>query len=194
MTETEKRHAGLLYYAYDEQIRKDYLESRSICFRYNQIPPEREAEREALLKSYLRKTGEHLTIEPPFFCDFGFNVEVGENFYANYNLTILSGALVRFGDHVFLGPNCGFYPPEHPHDPQTRNAGMEYAFPITVGNNVWMGGGVTVLSGVTIGDNTIIGAGSVVTKDIPANVIAAGNPCKVLRPLSEEELSGKRHL
>lgn len=189
MTETQKRHAGLLYNAYDPQIRADYQKSREVCFRYNQIPPSREAERVALLKDFLAKTGERLTIEPPFYCDFGFNVEVGEDFYANYNLVILSGARVTFGDHVFLGPNCSFYPPEHPLDAKTRNAGMEYAFEIAVGNNVWMGGNVTVLSGVHIGDRTIIGAGSVVTKDIPAGVIACGNPCRVLRPLTERELA-----
>ncbi|MBQ2730401.1 MAG: sugar O-acetyltransferase [Clostridia bacterium] len=194
MTETEKRHAGEMYYAMDPDIRRDYLESRSVCWRYNQLAPWQEAEREALLKGFLHQTGEHLTIEPPFYCDFGFNVEVGENFFANYNLTNLSGAKVKFCDNVFLGPNCGFYPPEHPHDVESRNAAFEFAFPITVGNNVWMGGGCTVLSGVTIGDNTIIGAGSVVTHDIPANVIAAGNPCRVLRPLTEEEMNGTRHL
>ena len=126
MTETEKRHAGEMYYAMDPDIRRDYLESRSVCWRYNQLAPWQEAEREALLKGFLHQTGEHLTIEPPFYCDFGFNVEVGENFFANYNLTILSGAKVKFGDNVFLGPNCGFYPPEHPHDSLANLASSAY--------------------------------------------------------------------
>ena len=109
---------------------------------------------------------------------------MGENFYANHNLTILDAAKVIFGDNVFIGPNCGFYTSGHPIDFKTRNQGIEYAKPITVGNNVWIGGDVTVLSGVSIGDNSIIGAGSIVTKDIPSNVVAVGNPCKIIKNIN----------
>ena len=122
-----------------------------------------------------------MQIESNFFCDYGYNISVGENFYANHNLVILDGAKVEFGDNVFIGPNCGFYTAGHPIDIKSRNEGIEYAKPIKVGNNVWFGGNVSVMPGVTIGDNVTIGAGSVVTKDIPSNCVAYGNPCKVKR-------------
>ena len=122
-----------------------------------------------------------MQIESNFFCDYGYNISVGENFYANHNLVILDGAKVEFGDNVFVGPNCGFYTAGHPIDIKSRNEGIEYAKPIKVGNNVWFGGNVSVMPGVTIGDNVTIGAGSVVTKDIPSNCVAYGNPCKVKR-------------
>ena len=126
-------------------------------------------------------------------CDFGYNIEVGENFYANHGCVILDCAKVTFGDNVFIAPNCGFYTAGHPIDSKRRNAGLEYAHPITVGNNVWFGGGVQVMPGVTIGNNVVIGSGSVVTKDIPDNVVAAGNPCKVLRAITEEDLKREYH-
>ena len=113
---------------------------------------------------------------------------MGENFFANHNCVILDGAKVRFGDNVFVAPNCSFYTAGHPVSVTERNQGLEYAYPITVGNNVWIGGNVTVLPGVTIGDNVVIGAGSVVTKDIPSGVMAFGNPCRVYRELTEEEM------
>jgi galactoside O-acetyltransferase len=125
--------------------------------------------------------GNDFLIEQPFYCDYGYNVEVGENLFINYNCVILDEAKVTFGDNIFIGPGCGFYTAEHPLPVAQRNEGLEYAYPITVGNNVWIGAQVVVLSGVNIGENTVIGAGSVVTKDVPANVIAAGNPCRVLR-------------
>lgn len=116
-----------------------------------------------------------------------YNIELGENFYANHNLVILDGAKVTFGDNVFVAPNCGFYTAGHPLDYERRNAGLEYAYPITVGDNVWIGGGVQVMPGVTIGSNVVIGGGSVVTKDIPDNYVAVGNPCKVIRPITEAD-------
>ena len=119
--------------------------------------------------------------EAKLLLDYGFNIEIGENFYSNHNLVILDANKVKFGDNVFIGPNCGFYTSGHPLDYQTRNKPLEYAKPITIGNNVWIGGNVCVMPGVTIGSNTVIGAGSVVTKDIPDNVVAVGNPCKVIR-------------
>ncbi|GET06446.1 hypothetical protein SY212_14760 [Ligilactobacillus agilis] len=116
-----------------------------------------------------------------------YNIELGENFYANHNLVILDGAKVTFGDNVFVAPNCGFYTAGHPLDYERRNAGLEYAYPITVGDNVWIGGGVQVMPGVTIGSNVVISGGSVVTKDIPDNCVAVGNPCKVIRPITEAD-------
>ena len=122
-------------------------------------------------------------IMPNFYCDYGFNIEIGEKFYSNHNLVILDANKVEFGDNVFIGPNCGFYTSGHPLDYQTRNKGLEYAKPIKVGSNVWIGGNVCVMPGVTIGDNVVIGAGSVVNKDIPSNCVAVGNPCKVIKEI-----------
>ena len=116
-------------------------------------------------------------------CDYGYNIEIGENFYANHNLIILDAGKVKIGDNVFIAPNCNIYTASHPVDIIQRNKGLEYANPVKIGNNVWIGGNVTILPGVTIGDNCTIGAGSVVTKDIPANSIAYGNPCKVARKI-----------
>ena len=120
-----------------------------------------------------------MQIESNFFCDYGYNISVGENFYSNHNLVILDAAKVEFGDNVFIGPNCGFYTAGHPIDIDVRNKGIEYAKPIKVGSNVWFGGNVCVMPGVKIGDNVTIGAGSVVTKNIPSNTIAYGNPCRI---------------
>ena len=132
----------------------------------------------------LGKTKEKLHIEQPFMCDYGYNIEIGDNFYANHNLLILDANKVKFGDNVFIGPNCGFYTSSHPLDYTIRNKGLEYANPIIVGDNVWFGGNVVVLPGVKIGDNTVIGAGSVVTKDIPSGVVAVGNPCRVIKNIT----------
>ena len=132
-------------------------------------------------------TPEQFAIVAPFWCDYGYNIEIGEHFFANHNTVILDCAKVRFGDHVFVAPNCGFYTAGHPIDAKTRNQGLEYAKPITVGDNVWIGGGVQVMPGVTIGDNVVIGGGSVVVKDIPSNSVAVGNPCRVIRTLPPVE-------
>jgi acetyltransferase-like isoleucine patch superfamily enzyme len=147
-------------------------------------PSNIEAKR-TIIKKLIGKVGKNFWIEPSFWCDYGYNIELGENFYANHNLVILDGAKVTFGDNCFIAPNCGFYTAGHPIDYATRNQGLEYVKPITVGNNVWIGGNVVVLPNVTIGDNVVIGAGSVVNKDIPSNVVAVGNPCKVLKPIVE---------
>ena len=140
-----------------------------------------------LLRQLLGSTDGRFLIEPSFWCDYGYNIHLGKNFYANHNCVILDCAKVTFGDHVMVGPNCGFYTACHPIYPQQRREGVEFARPITVGNDVWFGGGCTVLPGVTIGDGCVIGAGSVVTRDIPASTVAAGNPCRVLRSISEAD-------
>ena len=144
-------------------------------------------ERINLLRQLLGSTNGRFLIEPSFWCDYGYNIHLGKNFYANHNCVILDCAKVTFGDHVMVGPNCGFYTACHPIDSQQRREGVEFARPITVGNDVWFGGSCTVLPGVTIGDGCVIGAGSVVTRDIPANTVAAGNPCRVLRSISEAD-------
>ncbi len=174
----------MLYDAnYDTELIRERAACKELCFTYNNLRPAQEVERQALLKGLLGKTGKQFLIEQPFYCDYGYNIEIGENFYANVNCVILDGAKVRFGDNVFIAPNCGFYTAGHPLDATQRNKGLEYAYPIYIGHNVWIGAGCSILPGVTIGDNAVIGAGSVVNRDIPANVMAAGNPCKVIKVL-----------
>ena len=181
MNENEKMLSGELYNPLQKDLLKSRQRAKNLCYEYNQIHPQNLEEKSTILKELLGKTGDNFLIEPNFFCDYGFNIEIGENFYSNHNLVILDPAKVTFGDNVFIGPNCGFYTAEHPINSIERNKGLEYAKPITVGNNVWFGGGVNVLAGVTIGNDVVIGAGSVVTKDNPANSVAVGNPCKVIR-------------
>ena len=188
MTEIEKMMSGMLYDASDNHELLDILAATSEkCYDYNQLRPHQAEERKALLKQILGKTGERFKITPPFFCDYGFNIEVGEDVFANTNLVILDEAKVTFGDHVFIAPNCAFYTAGHPLDAQQRNDGLQYSLPITVGNNVWFGGNVCVMPGVTIGDNTVIAGGSVVVHDIPSGVLAAGNPCRVVRPITPDD-------
>ena len=156
---------------------------KDLCFEYNSIKPSLLEKRDELMRKILGRAGENLFIEQPFWCDYGYNIEVGDNFYANHGLVILDGAKVTFGNNVFIAPQCGFYTAGHPLDFETRNTGLEYAYPITVGDNVWIGGMVTVNAGVTIGSGSVIGAGSVVIRDVPENCVAAGNPCRVIRKL-----------
>lgn len=185
MNEKEKMLNGLLYDAnYDKELYDERVKCKRLCHKYNMLSSDKIEDRKVLMMQILGKTCENFLIEQNFWCDYGYNIEIGENFYANHNLTILDPAKVIFGDNVFIGPSCGFYTAGHPIDAETRNKGLEYAYPIKVGNNVWFGGNVTVMPGVTIGDNVVIGAGSVVTKDIPTGVIAVGNPCKVLREIN----------
>lgn len=182
MTEKEKMLEGELYNAnYDEGLIKERISVKDKCFEYNNIKPSNIEDRTKLMKGILGKYKNKFFIEQPFMCDYGYNIEIGENFYANHNLIVLDGNKVEFGDDVFIAPNCSFYTAGHPLDAEKRNQGLEYAKPIKVGNNVWIGGNVVVLPGVTIGDNVVIGAGSVVNKDIPSNVVAVGNPCRVIK-------------
>lgn len=184
MTEKEKAKAGLLYEAnYDKELLKERMECADLTYELNLLRPSQTEERKALIRKMFGKIKEEFTIVSPFFCDYGYNIEIGENFFMNMNCVILDGAKVVFGDNVFIAPNCGFYTAGHPLDVEDRIKGLEYAKPITVGNNVWIGANVSVLPGVTIGDNAVIGAGSVVTKDIPAGVLAVGNPCRVIRSI-----------
>ncbi|MEO3944877.1 sugar O-acetyltransferase [Gorillibacterium sp. CAU 1737] len=188
MTEKEKAQRGLLYdNNNDKQLVEERLDAKELCYDYNQLRPRMLAEREALIRELFARTGKRFLIEQPFYCDQGYNIEIGEEFFCNHNTVMLDAANITFGNHVFIAPNCGFYTAGHPLDVEQRNEGLEIALPITVGNNVWIGGGVSVLPGVTIGDNTVIGAGSVVTKDIPSGVIAAGNPCRVMREITEAD-------
>lgn len=184
MTEKEKMLKGMIYDANnDADLISERLRCKELCRDYNDLRPSRLQERKNLLESILGKIEDGILIEQPFYCDYGYNISVGRNFYSNFNLTILDEAPVTFGDNVFIAPNCSFYTAGHPLDPAERNRGLEYARPIAVGDNVWIGGNVCVLPGVTIGDNCVIGAGSVVVKDIPANSVAVGNPCRVVKSI-----------
>jgi maltose O-acetyltransferase len=188
MTEKEKAQAGLLYNNnYDPQLIKERMTCKKICRKYNQLEPDALSEKEDVLKELFAKAGKNCYIEQPFYCDYGYNIEIGDYFYANHNLVILDDAKVTIGNYVFIAPDCGIYTAGHPIDTEQRNEGLEYAYPITIGNNVWIGGGVKIMPGITIGDNTVIGAGSIITKNIPSNVIAVGNPCRVLRKITDQD-------
>lgn len=172
---------------YNPEFEAEIRKGKDKCFRYNQLNPNEFDAQHKILAELLGKMGANVIITPPFWCDYGYNIEVGDYFYSNHNLVITDGVKVTFGDHVFIAPNCCFTTAEHPTDSEQRKAGLEIAKPISVGNNVWFGAGTTVLAGVTIGDNAVIGAGSVVTKDIPANVVAVGVPCRVMRSITEAD-------
>ena len=186
MTEKEKRDAGLLYNAgSDPALLAEVRRAKDLCYKYNQLPPmDFEAQR-SVLRQLLGRTGERFVIYPPFWCDYGYNIELGEDFFANHGLTVLDGGRVRFGARVLVGPGCAFHTAAHPLDAAQRAQWLAYNKPITVGDDVWFGAGVQVLPGVTIGDRAVIGAGSVVTEDIPADCVAAGNHCRVLRRLGD---------
>jgi maltose O-acetyltransferase len=177
-TEKAKMLAAELYFANDETLVQERKRAKALCAKYNAggIPDR------ALLAELLGAvTDAHL--EPPFFCDYGYNIRLGANVYSNHNLVVLDCARVDIGDNVFIGPNVVISTAGHPIDPAVRISGLEFAKPITIENGVWIGASVVIVPGVTIGENTTIGAGSVVTKNIPANSVAAGNPCRVLRSI-----------
>lgn len=182
MSEEEKMLSGELYNSSDEQLVKKIMKAKKLCNEYNKLVVDDVNAGNEIIKQLFSKTGNEFMIMPNFFCDYGFNIEIGEKFYSNHNLVILDANKVTFGNNVQIGPNCGFYTSGHPLDKDARRK-VEFAKPITVGNDVWIGGNVCVMHGVTIGDNTVIGAGSVVTKDVPSNVVAVGNPCRVIKKL-----------
>ena len=186
MTEKEKRDAGTLYDPADPLLLKEREKCKSLCHRIHLLSPEEEGERCRLYRELFGKAPERFRIEPLFWCDYGYNIFLGENCFLNHGCVILDCAPVTLRNDVFVGPNTGFYTAVHPINPVERLRGLEYARPIEIGNNVWIGGGVQILPGVKIGDNAVIGAGSVVTGDIPANAIAVGNPCRVHRIITEQ--------
>lgn len=188
MTEKEKMQKQMLYDAnYDKELLEARTVAKELCYEFNQLHPAETQKQTELLKRLLGKTKGALTVTAPFWCDYGYNIEVGENFYSNHNLVILDGAKVTFGDNVFIAPDCGFHTAGPPIDYERRNQGLEYAYPITVGDNVWIGAGVHVMPGVTIGSNVVIGGGSVVVKDIPDDSVAVGNPCRVIRKITDKD-------
>ena len=187
MNQKERMLVGLPYKAWLDGLAEERLENKKRIYKYNNLPPEAEKEQDELIKEILGKTGENVHIEAPFHCDYGYNIEVGENFFANYNLTVLDVGKVRIGKNAQIAPNVSIYTAGHPIHPDSRNSGYEYGIEVTIGDNVWIGGNVCIMPGVTVGDNVVIGAGSVVTKDIPDSVIAVGNPCRVVRAITDDD-------
>ena len=184
MTEKEKMLAGEIYSATDPELIRELNETREVIHEYNLLRPSETTRKLEILKSLLGHIGDdHILINQPFHCDYGKQIRVGRHFFANFNLTILDEAAVTIGDDCFIGPDVSIYTACHSTDPVERNSRQEWAEPVTIGNNVWIGGNVTILPGVTIGNNVTIGAGSVVTKDIPDGVVAAGNPCRIIKRL-----------
>ncbi|WFD11894.1 sugar O-acetyltransferase [Tepidibacter hydrothermalis] len=182
MTEKEKMIMGMVYNPMDKELFKDRERAKKLCKKFNEMNPEEYEEREALLKE-LFQTDNKCYIEPNFFCDYGYNIEIGKNFYANHNCIMLDVNKIKIGNNVMFAPNVQVYTATHPVNAEERISGKEMGYPIEIGENVWIGGGAIICPGVKIGRNTTIGAGSVVIKDIPENVVAAGNPCKVIRQL-----------
>lgn len=181
MTEKEKMLMGEVYNACDEQLLIELNACKDRIQDYNNLRPRDFAARREMLQEILGACDEHVFINQPFYCDYGKNIRVGKRFFANFHFTVLDEALVTIGDDVFVGPNVSIYTACHSTNPTERNTRQEWARPVTIGNNCWIGGSVTILPGVTIGHNTTIGAGSVVTCDIPDNVVAVGNPCKAVK-------------
>ena len=184
MTEKEKMLSGEVYSAVDQQLLEELMATRDKIFEYNSLrPSETERMKEIIKKLFGYVGDDNFLLNQPFRCDYGKQISIGKRFFANFNFTVLDEARVTIGDDCFIGPNVSIYTACHSTDPVERNTRQEWAKPVTIGNNVWIGGSVTILPGVTIGDNVTIGAGSVVTKDIPSNSVAVGNPCKVIKKI-----------
>lgn len=178
-----KMTSGEVYDATHPELIKKLEKTREMLWEFNSMRPSRSDELKRILHNLLGSHGESFHFNQPFRCDYGENIHIGENFFANFNLTILDEAEVRIGDFCFIGPNVSIYTACHPLDSENRNKALEWAEAVTIGNNVWIGGSVTICPGVTIGDNVVIGGGSTVTKDIPSNVVAAGNPARIIKRL-----------
>ncbi|MBD5370372.1 MAG: sugar O-acetyltransferase [Bacteroides sp.] len=179
----EKMLSGEIYDASHPGLINRLEATREKLWEFNHMRPSCKEEMRNLLCGLLGGHGEHFQVNQPFRCDYGDNIFIGENFFANFNLTILDEAEVRFGDNCFVGPNVSIYTACHPLDVENRNKALEWSEPVTIGHNVWIGGSATILPGVTVGDNVVIGGGSVVTKDVPSNVVIGGNPARIIKHL-----------
>lgn len=172
---------------YNPEFETEIEKCKNKCYEYNKLNPNDRKAQTKILKTLLGKMGKEVIITPPFWCDYGYHIEVGDYFYSNHNMIITDGATVKFGNNVFVAPNVCITTAEHAIDPNMRKAGIEIAKSVTVGNNVWIGAGSTILAGAKIGDNSVIGAGSVVKGEIPANTVAVGVPCKPIRKITEAD-------
>lgn len=188
MSTLDSIHSGNIYYPSDDSIMSLQLQCMEKLYDFNATRPLEQEKRTAMLKDMFAEIGEGCYIEPPLHSNWGgHHVHFGKNVYANFNLTLVDDTHIYVGDYTMLGPNVTIATAAHPILPQLRQKGYQFNIPVRIGNNCWLGAGVVVLPGVTIGDNSVIGAGSIVTKDIPANVVAVGNPCKVLRPINDRD-------
>ena len=188
MTEREKIHSGDIYYPSGDEIMVEQLGYLDLMDEYNRTPRRLQKQRQEMLKQLFAEVGENCYIESPYFANWGgHHVHLGSNIYANAGLKLVDDTHIYIGDCTMLGPNVVLATAGHPIDPDLRRMGLQYNMPVRIGKNCWLGAGVIVMPGITIGDNSVIGAGSVVTRDIPANVVAVGNPCRVLRPISEHD-------
>lgn len=187
MTTRERMQSGKLYFCTDDEIAKEQLECLEILYDYNHTRPSESQKREQILKNLLAEIGENCYIEPPLHANWGKYTHFGNNVYANFNLTLVDDTDIFVGDNVMFGPNVIIATAGHPVDPPLREKVAQFNIPVRIGKNVWIGAGAIVLPGVTIGDHSVIGAGSVVTKDIPPNVVAVGNPCRVLREINDRD-------
>ena len=187
MTEKEKMLAREYYLGWDAELMQEREKTIDLLYEFNHTRPTLRKEREIMIKNLFESTGESCWIESPFFCEHGYNITVGENFFAATNCVMLDCGKIVIGDNVLIGPNVGIYTVNHAFNRKNRADGYERALPVRIGHDVWIGGNVSILGGVTIGNGSIIAAGSVVTKDIPDGVIAAGNPARVLREITDED-------
>ncbi len=183
--EWQKMLDGEIYNAVHPEFLRRLEDVRDMLWEFNSLRPSERERQQQIVRNLFGKTGERFQINQPLRCDYGCNIEIGEDFFANFNLTILDEAKVKIGDHAFIGPNVSIYTACHPLDAESRNKAVEWAEPVTIGDNVWIGGSVTILPGVTIGDNVVVGAGSVVIKDIESDCVAAGNPARVIKKLKK---------
>lgn len=190
MNEWEKLQSGLIYNDFDEDLFQKRIVAKRLFRDYNRTNDEEVEKRQAIMNELFKEVGESVWIEPDFRCEFGKNITIEDNVYINFGCVILDCAEVIIGKNTLIGPNIGIYAVNHVTDAEERINGGCYRKPIHIGKNVWLGGDVKILAGVSIGDNTIIGAGSIVTKDIPSNVIAVGNPCKVIRQITDKDKTG----
>ena len=188
MTEKEKMLSGEVYSAVAPELLEELMVTREMLYEYNSLHPSETRRMKEILKGLLGYVADdEFLINQPFRCDYGKQISIGKRFFANFNFTVLDEARVTIGDDCFIGPNVSIYTACHSTDPVERNSRQEWARPVTIGHNVWIGGSVTILPGVTVGDNSIVGAGAVVTKDVPANVIVVGNPARVLRQITDDD-------
>ena len=187
MDTRERMKDGRLYFCTDEEIANEQLKCLDLLYDYNQTRPTEQPKRRELLKVLLAEVGENCYIEPPLHANWGRNTHLGSNVYANFNLTLVDDTDIYIGDSVMIGPNVTIATAGHPVDPELRRKVAQFNIPVRIGNNVWIGAGAVILPGITIGDDSVIGAGSIVTKDIPAGVVAVDNPCRVLRPISDRD-------
>lgn len=183
----EQMRSGRVYIDTDEGLTKERLSCKQLVYDYNILRPDEEEKQQALIREIFGRVGEHIFIEPPMHLAYGKNVLIGNYFYANFNMTIVDDIEVTIGEHVMFGPNVTLSVTGHPIHPDMREHGRQFSKPIYIGNHVWIGAGAIILPGITIGDNSVIGAGSIVTRDVPANVVAVGNPCRVLREITDRD-------